>query len=394
MEMKRMTLRLSSLVMVGSTLFGAFACSAGGSAGSPPSRGGAGTVIGAGGAGIVVGSGGSGNSLVNGIDDQPGMVDPLDKRNLPVRKQVCDAAGNCSCLRLALLGTLDSKADETDTQPFVDWLNASSSGTATVTMISTKPVVDKTFLAQYDILLISNVNSWTFSPDEQAAVADWVKTTGGGIISLTGFTSEANEPAATSQLIKFAGISYGSTATATPPQAQDSPVYYKGGSQDLKNCFNWNPAPTANKAAITAPIHFTPQTDTLKKLTASVDYVGAFYGWNVVAPAGATVIGTDPVTKTPIAVAYEVMGAGRIFAWGDEWVIFKNQWVKSGMPGSMQADAGNKCWVPANGSTAEFFHSVESLYQTKQFWYDAINWVAPPNECNFIVDDPDVVVVK
>jgi len=341
----------------------------------------------------VLASGGTGNTLITG--PMPGTVDPLDKRDLPVRKQLCDAAGKCSCLRVALLGTLDSKADETDTQPFVDWLNDSSSGTATVTMISTKPVVDKTFLAQYDILLISNVNTWTFSADEQAAVADWVKTTGGGIISLTGFTSEAGEPAATSQLIKFAGITYGSTSTATPPQAQNSPVYYKGGTQDLKNCFNWNPAPTANKAAITAPIHFTAQTGTLQKLTANLDYVGAFYGWNVAAPANATVIGTDPVTKMPIGVAYEVMGAGRILAWGDEWVIFKNQWVKSGMPGNMQMDTGNICWVPPDASTTTgFFQSVESLYQTKQFWYDAINWVAPPNECNFVVNDPDVVVVK
>jgi hypothetical protein len=35
---------------------------------------------------------------------------------------------------------------------------------------------------------------------------------------------------------------------------------------------------------------------------------------------------------------------------------------------------------------------VQTLYQTKQFWYDAINWVAPPNECGFQVEDPDVVV--
>lgn len=383
-----MTPRLSSLLLLTSSLVSGLACSSAGTDGSPPLRGSGGN-----GSGPVVNGGGTGNSL--GVDDRPMTTsDPTDTRNVPMRKQMCDATGKCTCLRLALLGTLDSKADETDTQPFVDWLNASSGGTATVTMVTTKPNIDQTFLAQYDILLVSNVNTWTFSATEQAAVADWVKTTGGGIISLTGFTSEAGEPAATSQLIKFAGISYGSTATATAPQAQSMPIYYKGGSQDLKNCFNWNPAPTANKADITAPIHFTPQTGSLQKLTASIDYVGAFYGWNVVAPSDATVIGTDPVTQKPIAVAYEYMGAGRILAWGDEWVIFKNQWVKSGMPGNMQMDAGNICWVPADGSTPGFYHSVETLYQTKQFWYDAVNWVAPPNECNFVVDDPQVVPVK
>jgi hypothetical protein len=381
-----MTLRLSSLLVVASSLVAALACSAG-SAGTSMTR------PGTGGTGAINpgGDGGSGNGINTG---PAGMSDPNDTRNLPVRQKVCDTTGtNCTCLRLALLGTLDSKADDTNTQPFIDWLNTSSGGTATVTMISTKPTLDKTFLAGYDILLVANVNTWVFSADEQAAVADWVKTTGGGIISLTGFTSDPSEPAATSQLIKFAGITYGSTATATPPQAQSAPVYYQGGTANMKDCLQWQPAPTANKADITAPIKFTPQTGSLQKLTANLDYVGAFYGWNVVAPTGATVMGTDPVTNQPIAAAYEVMGAGRIFAWGDEWVIFKNQWEKSGTPSNMQADMYNPCWVPASGNAPAFFQSVESLYQTKQFWYDAINWVAPPNQC-FTITDTQVVVVK
>ena len=381
-----MTLRFSSLLVVASSLTAALACSAGGTPSSTTSRGG-------GGSGAIDNGGGAGNSLNIGGDTSMTTSDPNDKRMLPVRQKVCDmATGKCTCLRLALLGTLMSAADETDTQPFVDWLNGNTDGTATVTMITTKPTLDKTFLAQYDILLVANVNTWTFSADEQAAVADWVKTTGGGIVSLTGFTSVASEPAATSQLIKFAGLSYGSTETASPPAAQAAPVYYKGGTVDLKDCFQWQPAPTANKADITAPIHFTPETGSLEKLTASLDYVGAFYGWNVVAPSDATIIGTDPVTKQPIAAAYEYMGTGRIFAWGDEWVIFKNQWIKSGTPSRQQMDSGNICWVPASGTTPGFFHSVESLYQTKQFWYDVINWVALPNACNFKVVDPDVVV--
>ena len=46
----------------------------------------------------------------------------------------------------------------------------------------------------------------------------------------------------------------------------------------------------------------------------------------------------------------------------------------------------------ASGTAAGFFQSVETLYQTKQFWYNVINWVAPPNACNFTITDPDVVV--
>ncbi|MEP7051803.1 MAG: hypothetical protein ABJB12_15675 [Pseudomonadota bacterium] len=382
-----MTRRFSSLFVVFSSLVTALGCSAG-AAGRATARG-------DGGGGNQPGSGGSGAGTGTDINTEPaGMPDPTDTRNAPSRPKVCDATGtNCTCLRLALLGTLESSADETNTQPFVDWLNTSSGGTAAVTIITTKPTIDKAFLAKYDILVVANVNSWAFTPDEQTAVADWVKTTAGGIISLTGFSSVASEPAATSQLISFSGISYGSTATASQPQAQAAPVYYKGGTANMKDCFQWQPAPTANKADITAPIKFTPQMDTLQKLTANLDYVGAFYGWDVVAPTDATVIGTDPVTNKPIAVAKEVMGMGRIFAWGDEWVIFKNQWEKSGTPSNKQMDAGNPCWVPANGTTAGFYQSVETLYQTKQFWYDAINWVAPPNQC-FTITDTEVTTVK
>ena len=89
---------------------------------------------------------------------------------------------------------------------------------------------------------------------------------------------------------------------------------------------------------------------------------------------------------------------GRIFSWGDEWVIYSNQWAPATgcTPSNQQQDQYNKCWVPAaaDGSTEGFFHSVTSLYQTKQFWYNAINWVAPPNECNFVIDDPEVIIIR
>jgi hypothetical protein len=378
-----MTFRFSSALLLASSLLGSFACGSNSSSGPGLARGGAGSVS--------DGNGATGNITI-GTGNNNTTSDPTDTRMLPIRQKTCDAAGNCTCLRLAMLGTLDSSADDTNTQPFVDWLNMSSGGTATVTMISTKPTVDQAFLANYDILLVANVNTWSFSADEETAVTNWVKTTGGGIISLTGFTSAAGEPAATSQLIKFAGITYGSTETATAPQAQTEPVYYQGGTTNMKDCLQWQPAPTANKADITAPIKFSPETGSLAKLTASLNYVGAFYGWNVQAPADATVVGIDPVTNQPIAAAYEFMGTGRIFAWGDEWVIFKNQWEKSGTPSNMQMDQYNPCWVPATGTAAGFFQSVESLYQTKQFWYDVINWVAPPNACNFVVTDPDVMI--
>jgi hypothetical protein len=380
-----MTSRFSSTLLVTLGLMAALGCSAGGSTGSTahPGLGG----------GVNNGSGGSGTDLnVNG-----GPVtgrDPTDTRDLPVRQKTCAADGvTCTCLRLALLGTLESAAVKNDTQPFVDWLNTNSDGTATVTRVSTKPNVDAAFLANYDILLVANVNTWSFSDAEKAAVRTWSETTGGGIVSLTGFVSTPAEPAATSQLISFAGLGYAmpETSLGGPTGGQPVPVYYKGGTVNMKDCLsgrnNYDPLTTA-------PIKFTQQMGSMAKLTLGLDYVGAFDGWTVTAPAaGATVLATDPVTGGNMAVAYDT-GKGRIFTYGDEWVILKNQWLPDGAPPNMQMDASNHCWLASTASPPGTLLTVQQIYQTKQFWYDAINWVAPPNECSFVVNDIDVIPVK
>ncbi len=216
---------------------------------------------------------------------------------------------------------------------------------------------------------------------------------------MTGFTSTATEAAATSQLISFAGLSYSGTSEAqyaAPKAGEQQPVYYKGGTVDLKKCMNYNGGTTTGpehaQPFITTPLKFTPQTGTLEKLTASLDYVGAFIGWRVTAPADATVLTKDPVTGGNMAVVKEYNGKGRLFVFGDEWVTFSNEWEQTGTPSNTQMDEYNPCWVPASGNAAGFFHSVKTLYQTKQFWYNAINWVAPPNKC-FMLIDPDVVTV-
>jgi hypothetical protein len=344
-----------------------------------------------------------GSISLGGMDPGTGPKDPNDPRDVPTRTKTCDATGTvCTCLRLALLGTLETAAAQKDTKPFIDWLNGNSGGTAVVTRVDVKPTVDATFLANYDILLVANVNTWTFSADEKAAVQKWVMEMGGGIITLTGFASTVAEVAATSQLVDFAGMGY-TGSNPTPPPGGDwaapgdqvmplLPIYYKGGTEDLRNCMNLWSVVIDHQAALTTPIKFVPQTGSLEKLTASLDQVGAYIGWPVKNPAGSTVVATDPVSGKPIGVAYEVDGKGRIFSFGDEWVILANQWQPSGTFTDARMDASNPCWVPASGTEPSSYHSARTLYQTKQFWYDVINWVAPPNQCNFTIEDPDVVV--
>ena len=207
-----MNLRFVANLALFSAVASGLACSAGGdpssktnSSNTTNSSGGNGPVLNTGGSGVILNTGGS----------APLPMDPNDPRNVPVRPKLCDANGaNCTCLRLALVGTLDSSANAKDTKPFIDWLNGNSDGTAKVTMVNTKPTVDATFLGQYDILVIANVNGWTFSADEKAAVATWVREQGGGLVTLTGFVSTAAEPPATSQLVEFAGMGYAGTDDA------------------------------------------------------------------------------------------------------------------------------------------------------------------------------------
>lgn len=385
---------LTSLVLL-SLIFSALGCSASGNDNSSTNdTAGTGSTNGTGGSGQGPGPLNMSGTLNLPVGGGPGVRDPNDPRDLDARPKICDANGKCTCLRLALVGTLESSANEKDTKPFIDWLNGNSDGTATVTMVSAKPTMDATFLAGYDILVVANVNGWTFSADEKTAVEAWVRA-GGGIVTLTGFNSMAAEPAATSQLVDFAGMGYTGAGMAdwvAPDAGKSTPIYYKGGAVSMRNCLNLWSLMVDKEAANTTAIKFAPQAAPLADITASLDYVGAYIGWPVKAPAGSTVIATDPATGKNIAVAYEVDGKGRIFSFGDEWIVFTNQWQPSGTFTDARMDAGNMCWQPAAGTEPAFFHSVKSLYQTKQFWYNIINWVAPPSECNFTIVDDDVVV--
>jgi hypothetical protein len=340
----------------------------------------------------------AGGPVLNTGGAAPLPMDPNDPRNVPVRPKICAADGTCTCLRLALVGSLDSSANTKDTQPFIDWLNGKSGGTATVTMVKDKPTMDAAFLAMYDILVLANVNTWKFSADEKAAVADWVKTQGGGIVTLTGFASNATETADTSQLVDFAGMGYTGTsmtewtAPALPVgQVPPNPINYKGGSVDMRNCLFRRTSMIDKDAGNTWAVKFAPQAAPLDKLTLGLDYVGAYIGWPVKAPAGSTVLATDPSSGKNMAVALEVEGKGRIVSFGDEWVVLANLWqpVSAFVGGG---GTGDMCYLAPVGTETDTYHSVKSLYQSKQFWFDVINWVAPPSECNFTIMDPDVVV--
>jgi len=388
-----MNLRFVANLALFSALTSTLACSAAGDANSNTTSG---PHNGSGGSQPVLNGNAGGPVIDTSVGALP--MDPNDPRNVPVRPKICDASGNCTCLRLALVGSLDSSANTKDTKPFIDWLNGNSDGTATVTMVTAKPTIDAAFLAMYDILVLANVNTWKFSADEKAAVETWVKKQGGGIVTLTGFASNATETADTSQLVDFAGMGYSGTSMTewTAPglptgQIPPDPIYYKGGSVDMRNCLFRRTSMIDKDAGNTWAVKFAPQAAPLDKLTLGLNYVGAYIGWPVKAPAGSTVLATDPSSGKNMAVALEVEGAGRIVSFGDEWVVLANLWqpVSAFVGGG---GTGDMCYLAPVGAETDTYHSVKSLYQSKQFWYDVINWVAPPSECNFTITDSDVVV--
>ncbi len=286
------------------------------------------------------------------------------------------------CLRVALLGRMVSAANNTDVAPFLNWLSERGAGTITVALVETQPELDADFLNQYDVLVVTNVNGWAFDATEQEAVRSWVEDGRGGLITLAGFESTSTEPGDSSQLLEPFGLRYTSTEAAGS-SGQTLPVYYQGGTTDLKICLAWT---GSTEAMVTTPVSFAPQTGSLAPLTHGLDYVGAFLGFGVEGPADAGVVARDPVSGQHLAVAHEV-GDGRVFAFGDEWILFANQWDPAGLPGNTQEDQYNQCWVPPEGGRDAFFHSVATLYQTRQFWYNALYWVTPRRDCRFVIED-------
>jgi hypothetical protein len=122
------------------------------------------------------------------------------------------------------------------------------------------------------------------------------------------------------------------------------------------------------------------------EISKNISQVGAFWGYSINAPPGAVVVATEGGKNA--AVAMEI-GAGRVFAFADEWVIFTNQWRDSATnpnPGG-NPDENNVCY----DMEKQQYNNAESYFQIPQFWYNVIKWVAPPNDC-FVLMDPQIVV--
>ena len=334
--------------------------------GGSGSNGGAGNV---GGSDFVVGSGGNGLIAVDGG-----------------RPQRCDAAGdNCVCMNIAEIGTagqFGSNPGQDGDVAFQSWMNDPNNSNAHVDLYKTKPTLDATFLANYDILVLQSLSDnsasgvyWTFSQAELDAVAQWVND-GGAIISLMGYSGNTSEINPTNQLLKFSNISYNSDDIIIDNDCTMLRRDANGVPNGQPMCYcdtaigitDWNTDPAIKDIANHDP-------------SVSSMVVGAYHGRSINVPSGAVVAATFKTAAGPtyyVAVG-ESVGKGHVFAYCDEWITYTSQW--NGTGDSHSSEDWCQGYLP------------QQIFQTAQFWFNMIKWSLPDAACFQIHDTQQPVLI-
>ncbi len=293
----------------------------------------------------------------------------------PDSGMVCDNTGKCTCINIAEFGKTGAFGlqGQDSTTAFQQWLNSKS--TAQVDVYATRTTLTPDLLSKYQVIILQDLtdvvanssqsNYWTYSADEVAAVADWVQNKGGAIISLTGYFSDnAYEIGPTNQLLAFSGISYNPDDII---EQSDCPI---DPAKNQQLCYCWG-----NSIPITA---WNPA----EQMTQDITAIGAFRGRSINAPAGASIFAT--FNGKNVAVGAKV-GAGRVFAFADEWVTYNSQWNDSTLtvPLANYSNPGDPC----NG------HLPSQEFQIPQFWFNTISWCQPIVGKCFTIQEPTIVPV-
>lgn len=259
------------------------------------------------------------------------------------------------CVKLATwgaLGTYGAVPGMDGQDAITTWLNEYSTGEAEY--FAKKPAITAEALASYQIIILQNLNGWTFSADEKAAFEAWIRA-GGGVVSLAGYSDQPTEAAPTNDLLAFSGLSYvglsGAGDISTSPKEACS---YCLGNSDAQG--GWEPA---------------------HPISANITAVGALWGRSVSADAGETVATWDGKR----AGATVDVDAGRVFLFHDEWVTYNSQWNGASLAQDCRTSGDQACMSA---------HPTLS-YQIPQFWYNTIKWLAHEPSC---FDIRDMTIVK
>jgi len=285
----------------------------------------------------------------------------------------CPSPGNCSkCITLASFGTPASKsygtASDTTTE-FESWLTSTSN--ADVTFVLKKPAsFTLEWLNAFDVIILQDLRTWTFTTDEVAAFQSWIAG-GGGVIALSGYyTSDTTEIAPTNQLLAKTGLSL--LATETPGQTcavSSATLCPNTKASATPKCYCWG-----NTLPITS-------WNLVHPIATNLTAIGSFRGRAVSPGTGVTVADYE---GTPVAAASSI-GAGKVFLFGDETVTYVSQWLAGGSP---TTDPYNPCWDEQAATSCLAGH----VFQYKQFWFNAISYVAPASMCTFKIADQGVIL--
>ena len=347
----------------------------GSGSGSQGSSGASGTASGSSGSSGSAGSL-SGTSLASGSTSASGAyltsgstVEPgIDAGTTVVasdsgRAPRCTDAG-CTCFNVASIGQLGTYGN--GSTELVNWLNTQSS--ASVALYQTKPTLTADFLNQYDVIILqwlsdgsgSRGGYWQFSQAEVNALGAWVKA-GGGLITLSGFEPSSGEVGPLNTLLSFSDISYNTDdILGTCPATLSCSCW--GNTVPVGP---WMPGPIGN----------------------NITQIGAYHGRSI-NPGSATVDASGQGTGGNLVyAAHESIGAGRIFAWCDEWVTYTSQWL--GVPAG---DGGTNPYTdPTN---ACYQQSASQVFQVPQFWYNAISYAAGATSCSFTINNPTIIIPR
>lgn len=234
-----------------------------------------------------------------------------------------------------------------------DWLNKNSTGEATY--FSDKPVITEESLKDIDVIILQDLNGWSFTADEKLTFQNWVEA-GGGVISLAGYSGEGSEVLPTNDLLRFSGLYYVGTAGA-------------GDTASNAQVESW----TCNQCLGTT---YPQKGWTSHPIGKDVSAVGSFWGRSVggtgevVAQEGSTVYGMT-----------NVVGEGRVFLFHDEWVTYNSQWSGAGVSRDCRIiDQNDQCYDVHPTTT----------YQIPQFWYNSLMWSSGNPAC-FDIQDNTIV---
>jgi len=326
------------------------------------------------------GDGGAGGGSVIQINLDAAPPPPPDTRSaepLPdLTGYQCDDAGNCTrCEPVRILslgqpakyGANSGSTDNTDA--FQDFMNSNTNGTATMKMMTTFTPITAELLGQYDVVILQALYDnpydpnglWKYTAADATALHAWVSNEGGALIAMSGYFSDtAVEIQPLNQLLAPFGITYDSDTTYPSNDCPNPPslCYCSYGS-----------------------IPFSDWTDTVVDITKNLQKVGVFMGRSITCSGSdCLTVATNTVdtgAQSNIVGVAKVVGDGRVFAWGDEWVTYTSQW---GLTPDVQYDDATK-FAQCVGYTPM------TSYTVPQFWYNVFRWVAQTS-CLTIVVPP------